>query len=87
MIIHQLTICASNQPTLLERLLQVTRYRGYQVMQLQVERGQQSDELKINLTVGKPAHLAADSVNGIQHLYHQLGKLFDVKHVNLEATK
>jgi len=82
---HRLSIRANNQSTLLERLLQVTRYRGYQVLELQVEHQAQADELAINLQVGKPAHLAADSINGIQHLYHQLNKLFDVKHVNLAS--
>ncbi len=87
MITHQLTIKADNQSTLLERLLQVTRYRGYQVTQMQVDHLQETDELTIQLKVQRPAKSLADSVNGVEHLYHQLGKLFDVKRVNLASSK
>jgi len=80
---HTLEITADNQPTVLERLLQVTRYRGFVVTDFNVSTTAKTDMLDIKLTVKDPKELATDPSAGLQRLYHQLNKLFDIKQVNL----
>lgn len=75
---HVLSITASNTPTVIERLLQVTRYRGYQLLGLEFNAAANSSGLEITLTVcsDKP----------IQLLTNQLNKLHDVQQLNLAAA-
>lgn len=83
---HTFEITAENQPTLLERLLQVTRYRGFLVIEFNVLPCSDNRRLDIKLTVQDPdkANLSGD--NGVQRLYNQLNKLFDVNHINIKQT-
>ncbi len=79
---HKIEIAADDQPTVLERLLQVTRYRGFSIINLNVLSNTKDQQLDIELTVqstGKPI----SEEHNIQRLYNQLNKLFDIKHVNL----
>jgi len=81
---HTIEIAANNQPTVLERLLQVTRYRGFSVINFSVLSNTQKQQLDIELTVQSTGKPISEELN-IQRLYNQLNKLFDIKHVNLVA--
>ena len=84
---HTIEITADNQPTVLERLLQVTRYRGFVVTNFTVSTAAEDNQLDIKLTVNDPKGVAAIPEAGIQRLYNQLNKLFDIKQVNLLKSK
>ncbi len=75
---HTIEITADNQPTVLERLLQVTRYRGFVVTNFSAVTTAEKDMLDIKLTVQDPkskgleAEVAsANTAAGLQRLYHQ----------------
>ena len=76
---HTLNITASNTPAVVERLLQVTRYRGYQLTGLQMTPRADSRSVAIKLSVSgdKPIHL----------LTSQLHKLYDVQQLELAGTE
>ncbi len=80
---HQLIITADNQPTVLERVLQVTRYRGFQVIDFSAKVDRENNQLDIRLTIFDPKETTSLPEAGAHRLYHQLNKLFDIKHVNL----
>ncbi len=84
---HTLEVTADNQPAALERLLQVTRYRGFLVTDLSVATSNHEQNLKIKMSVNQPSIDPLLDQNGIQRLYNQLNKLFDIKHVNLIENK
>lgn len=73
---HTLRITAHNQPTVLERLLQVTRYRGFSVTGMTMFPSTKSDFLDIELSVC--------SEHSIEHLNYQLSKLFDINDVVID---
>lgn len=75
---HVLTIRATNTPTIIERLLQVTRYRGYQLLGLEFSSVINSPGLEIILTVS--------SEKPIQLLTNQLNKLHDVQQLHLAGA-
>ena len=81
---HTIKIAADNQPTVLERLLQVTRYRGFSIINFSVSSNTPKQQLDIELTVQSTSKPISEEHN-IQRLYNQLNKLFDIKHVNLIA--
>ncbi len=70
-MIHTFSITLANKPAVLERLLRVTRHRGFTLQSLNVE--SEDDNLQVRLLVNseKPAC----------QLYNQLDKLFDVKNI------
>ena len=74
---HTLKITASDQPTVLERLLQVTRYRGFLVTGMTMY-PQTAGEMAIEISVR--------SENSIDNLYHQLDKLFDIRDIKVDNT-
>lgn len=76
---HVLNITATNTPAVVERLLQVTRYRGYELAGLQLTPRSDSKSLSITLTVSsdKPIHL----------LTSQLHKLYDIQQLELAGTE
>ena len=84
---HKLQISADNQPTVLERVLQVTRYRGFQVVAFNARVDRENNQMVIDLTIFDPKEISAIPEAGAHRLYHQLNKLFDVKHVNLAPTE
>lgn len=75
---HILTITAHNSPAVLERLLQVTRYRGYQLAGLELKPLADTAALLITLQVvsDKPIHL----------LTSQLNKLYDIQRLELATA-
>ena len=80
---HNLTleIKAQNQPTVLERLLQVTRYRGFAVVDLSVKPSLKNKSLNIKLTVQNAKINEPLLDNSYQRLSSQLGKLFDINQI------
>jgi acetolactate synthase II small subunit len=74
---HVLTIQTRNQAVVLERLLQVTRYRGFQLAGLEMKPLAEQAGLVITLSVitDKPIHL----------LTNQLNKLVDVQQLELAS--
>ncbi|KKO45143.1 acetolactate synthase [Arsukibacterium ikkense] len=75
---HTLTITTNNEASVVERLLQVTRYRGYQLAGLQLTPLSDRAGLSVTLTVSsdKPIHL----------LTSQLHKLYDVRDLQLVSA-
>ncbi len=78
---HTLEIIANNQPTILERMLQVTRFRGFGVIQLSVDSVESNSLLSIKLTVSDPTNGAIVIGQAIDRLHSQLMKLFDIKQI------
>ncbi|WP_018694470.1 acetolactate synthase 2 small subunit [Algicola sagamiensis] len=72
---HQLTIKTKNQPVVLEKLLQVTRYRGFQVTQLSVlpDTEHKNFEIQVSVYASRPIRL----------LTTQLEKIHDVQQLSL----
>ncbi|WNO59513.1 acetolactate synthase 2 small subunit [Rheinheimera sp. MMS21-TC3] len=77
-MLHTLNITATNTPAVIERLLQVTRYRGYQLLGLEFNTQANSSGLEITLTVS--------SDKPIQLLTSQLNKLHDIKQLDLASA-
>lgn len=76
---HMLTIKANNQPTTLEQLLRVVRFRGFKVDRISMNIQPQTQALDIQVYVKsrRPIHL----------LENQLMKLVDVNQVSVEQQK
>lgn len=76
---HVLNITANNTPAVVERLLQVTRYRGYQLTGLELQPRNDDRSLAITLSVSsdKPIHL----------LTSQLHKLYDIVQLELAGSE
>ncbi|WP_240220374.1 acetolactate synthase 2 small subunit [Rheinheimera hassiensis] len=76
---HVLNITATNTPAVVERLLQVTRYRGYELAGLELTPRNDARSLSITLTVSsdKPIHL----------LTSQLHKLYDIQQLELAGAE
>lgn len=76
---HQVNITASNKPEALERILRVTRHRGFMVKQLTMVENESSDILSLEFTVA--------SQRPITLLYSQLEKLWDVNGIEVLQQK
>lgn len=77
---HLLTIQTKNQPVVLERLLQVTRYRGFEVAGMEMKPLADFSGLLVTLSIvsDKPISL----------LTNQLNKLYDIEFLDCaEATE
>jgi acetolactate synthase II small subunit len=76
---HVLNITANNTPAVVERLLQVTRYRGYELAGLELSPKADMRSLTITLKVSgeKPIHL----------LTSQLHKLVDIQQLELVSAE
>jgi len=83
---HTLEITAENQPTVLERLLQVTRYRGFSVTTFSVFPSENETLLDIKLAVHNGKTSIDSQQCSVKKLYHQLNKLFDIRHVDLKPA-
>ena len=59
---HTLEITAQNQPAVLERLLQVTRYRGFSVDGFTVYPNQNDTHLDIKMTVHDDENTVLDMI-------------------------
>ncbi len=75
---HTLTITTNNEASVVERLLQVTRCRGYQLAGLELTPLTDIAGLSITLTVS--------SDKPIQLLTSQLHKLYDVRDLQLVSA-
>jgi acetolactate synthase II small subunit len=75
---HVLNITANNTPAVVERLLQVTRYRGYELAGLELAAKADMRSLHITLKISgdKPIHL----------LTSQLHKLYDIQQLELVSA-
>lgn len=75
---HVLTIQTRNQAVVLERLLQVTRYRGFQLAGLEMKplTAQKGLVITLSIDTDKPIHL----------LTNQLKKLVDVQQLELASN-
>lgn len=75
---HVLNITTNNTPAIVERLLQVTRYRGYELAGLELVSHADASSLSITLTVR--------SDKPIQLLTNQLHKLYDIQQLELVSA-
>jgi acetolactate synthase II small subunit len=75
---HTLRITAQDQPTVLERLLQVTRYRGFVVTGMTMFPHTDQQMLDIELSVR--------SEQTIERLQLQLNKLIDITEISVDNT-
>ena len=75
---HVLKIKANNQPTTMEQLLRVVRYRGFSVdkITMSVLPQEQSVDIQVNVNSQRPIHL----------LENQLMKLVDIDNVYVEKS-
>ncbi len=72
---HIIHLHTFNELATLERLLRVTRHRGFQVNSMNVTTSQNQQELEITLSV--------DSQRPVQLLFNQLGKIHNVHSVQV----
>lgn len=78
---HSLKLEVNNKPAILERVLQVVRYRGYELISLQVI-PDGMDMLTVLITI--------DGVQPVSKLTNQLNKLYDLSSIinlNLAQTE
>lgn len=75
---HTLTITTSNEASVVERLLQVTRYRGYQLAGLELT--------PLTDRAGMQITLKVQSDKPISLLTNQLAKLYDVQQLALASA-
>ena len=69
---HSLKLEVYNKPAILERVLQVIRYRGYNLISLQVI-PQGMDMLTVLITI--------DGIQPVSKLTNQLNKLYDLARI------
>lgn len=74
---HILTIHTKNQTVVIERLLQVTRYRGFQLAGLEMKPSHAGLLVTLSIVSEKPIHL----------LTSQLKKLVDVQQLELHSEQ
>lgn len=76
---HELTITTHNELAVIERILQVIRYRGFELAGLTMKPDIEKAHLLISLSVisDKPVHL----------LTAQLNKLYDVQRLELATAE
>ncbi|MBP2845216.1 acetolactate synthase 2 small subunit [Dickeya oryzae] len=73
---HQLSIQARYRPEVLERVLRVTRHRGFQVCAMNMTQGHNDDHVQIDMTVA--SHRSVDLLST------QLSKLLDIACVEIQ---
>lgn len=69
---HSLKLEVNNRPAILERVLQVIRYRGYELVSLQVI-PDGMDMLTVLITI--------DGIQPVSKLTNQLNKLYDLHNI------
>lgn len=79
MMQHQLSILARFRPEVLERILRVTRHRGFRISSMNVDQLSDSDNVSIELTVSSQRPLA--------QLCAQLTKLTDITEVEIKQQE
>ncbi len=83
---YTIELSADNQPTVLERILQVIRYRGFVLIDITSFLNEEQDSLDIKLVINDPKENKTSVGEGIHRLYDQLNKLFDVHKIKLIQT-
>jgi len=73
---HEVVIEATNTLEILERVLRVIRHRGFRISRMNSEQMNDCNSIKITVTVS--------GERGIDLLYKQLEKLFDVSKVSVQ---
>jgi len=76
-MMHTFNIITANQSAVVERLLRVTRHRGFELLSINVLA--RDEELNISLSVA--------SQRPINQLFNQLDKLYDVKKIELSVKE
>ena len=76
---HTLKITAQQQPTVLEKLLQATRYRGFVVQGMNMFANVDNSLIDIELSVS--------SIHSIDKLTVQLNKLYDINSIKVATTE
>ncbi|MFP1837328.1 acetolactate synthase 2 small subunit [Lonsdalea quercina] len=76
---HQILIQARFRPETLERVLRVTRHRGFQVSAMNMSSQHDGGEINIELTVA--------SQRPVDLLSTQLNKLLDISRVEIQSLK
>lgn len=79
MMQHQLAILARFRPEVLERILRVTRHRGFQISSMTMDHLPDGDNVNIEMTV--------NSQRPLTQLYAQLTKLSDVSEVEIREQE
>ncbi|KAA1187965.1 MULTISPECIES: acetolactate synthase 2 small subunit [Photorhabdus] len=79
MMQHQLAIQARFCPEILERILRVTRHRGFQICSMNMDQTMDGDNVNIELIVA--------SQRPVNLLFSQLTKLVDVAGVKILQQK
>ena len=74
--VHEVVIEATNTLEILERVLRVIRHRGFRISRMNSEQMNDCNSIKITVTVS--------GERGIDLLYKQLEKLFDVSKVSVQ---
>ena len=80
------SITAQNQPTVLERLFQVTRFRGFTITGCTVFSRQNESVLDIELTLQDAMDASNTTERAIGNLFNQLYKQTDITTVNLKSA-
>ena len=74
--VNEVVIEATNTLEILERVLRVIRHRGFRISRMNSEQMNDCNNIKITVTVS--------GERGIDLLYKQLEKLFDVSKVSVQ---
>ncbi|WP_369814944.1 acetolactate synthase 2 small subunit [Moritella sp. JT01] len=74
--VHEVVIEATNTLEILERVLRVIRHRGFRISSMNSVQMNDCNSIKITVTVS--------GERGIDLLYKQLNKLFDVSKLNVQ---
>ncbi len=75
-LVQQIQIQAKDSPVVLERILQVIRYRGYKVCHLNMNKSPKNKGLTIEVSV--------ESDKMVENLIHQLGKIVDIEQIKVK---
>ncbi len=76
---HFLTIRTRNEAVALERLLQVTRYRGFQLTHMEMHPASDCSAMLVTLQIS--------SEKPISLLTNQLNKLYDILQLELQSAE
>lgn len=73
---HTLSIKAHDKPTVMEKMLQVSRYRGFAVSSMTMYPSNDENMLDIQLSIR--------SHHSVDNLLHQLNKIIDIDEVKVD---
>ncbi|MDG1733994.1 MAG: acetolactate synthase 2 small subunit [Thalassotalea sp.] len=73
---HMFTITAHKNPLVMERLLQVVRYRGFTLHSVSMFPSDVEQEVNVQLSV--------ETDKSVENLKNQLLKIIDIKHITVE---